>query len=64
MQLPATRIRLARAIGADLAQIDRTTASALTADAIRLIRDLGCSPELAGRVSSARALSIIAERRP
>lgn len=58
MQLPATRIRFARAVAAELAGIDKASAGTLAAEAVRLIREIQCSPELAARIASARAMTI------
>lgn len=55
MQQPSNRIYYARALARQLAVIDRAHARQLAADAARLIREIGCSPEFATRNARARA---------
>ncbi|MBK1719192.1 hypothetical protein [Thiocystis violacea] len=63
MDKPATRIRFARQIAARFSQT--SAAGLIAAEAVRLVRDLGTSPEFAARHASARAVTILAlEARP
>ena len=64
--LSSTRIRYARGLARELAALDRLEhlppedrPSAIVADAVRLIREIDCSAELAARNASARALTIL-----
>ena len=65
MHFASTRIRYARGLARYLAAIDcldlpkEDRPSVIAADAVRLIREIGCSPELASRNASARALAIL-----
>lgn len=58
MQYPNTRIHFARSLSRQLAAEAQQEASTITADAVRLIRERGCSPEFATRHARARILTL------
>jgi hypothetical protein len=62
MHYPATRIRFARQVAAEMATLER--AGLLAAEAAMLIREHGISPEFARRHALAYSVSLASKRKP